>query len=355
MKKLVRSTVLAVVVLLLTVYPALASPCHNTISIDTRQCEEVIIDATYHGNNHRTNKVELYVDGNLVASYSAYKKNVSAHFQSGISPGAHSAIVKGYEKKCFLFWCWWELKDIDHRSFEIDLCYELCSQQIGPVYGPWSEWVLVGDTWERSRSVTFYDAYNQQYVCSSDVEYEYRPANQGCTDLVAENYNPEAEYDDGSCIYYEACSETIIVFEDWSKWESDGMGEGQSRTRLFTVYDARDRETVCDQYTDREHQCKKLFIMWLLEGSHPNASGPLQCYIVSPTHPSVDRYQRLCFPCTYPNWIASRAVAGWVDNCDNWSLDDERLYWRKPLAELLAMNARHAEGIYYPIECCEVE
>jgi len=233
--------------------------------------------------------------------------------------------------------------------------YEVCSEQVGPVFGDWSAWVLIGDTWERSRSVTFYDARNQQHVCSSDVEYDYRAATQGCTDPRAENFNPDAEYDDGSCAYYEACSETITSFDEWEPWKSAGTGEGEIRTRIVTILDARDQETVCDQYTERQHQCTRLFIMWLLEGTHPNASGPLQCYVVSPTHPSVDRYQRICWPCQYPDFIASRAVAGWVDSCDQWSLDSERLYWRKSLTELLAMNARHAEGIYYLIECCEVE
>jgi len=131
--------------------------------------------------------------------------------------------------------------------------YEVCSEQIGPVFGAWSDWVLVSDTWERSRSVTFYDVRNQQHACSSDMEYEYRDATQGCTDPVAENYNPEAEYDDGSCEYYQVCDEqTDPVYGNWSEWAL--VGDEWVRSRTVTIYDAQNTEHICSTRTETEYK-----------------------------------------------------------------------------------------------------
>lgn len=238
-------------------------------------------------------------------------------------------------------------------------CYYLCDEVGDPVWSAWTPWLMECDSgycyWYRIRFSSQYDAHYPRHLCIEGMEEERKGAIPGCMDKAAENYNPEAEYDDGSCVYYEPCSDTVTIIGEWGEFYALPSSEGHERRRTITIVDARDPEVVCRTYIEKDHACLNQFFMWLLEGTHPDASGPLQCYVVSPTHPAVVRYQRICFPCQYPDFVASRGVGGWVDSCDHWTLDSQRLYWRKPLVDLLAMNRRHATGIYYEIDCTECE
>lgn len=64
------------------------------------------------------------------------------------------------------------LKDVQ----EPEDCYELCSATSAPVYGEWSEWSYDEATGQmmRSRTVTWYDKYNEEHVCKTEVEKEYK-------------------------------------------------------------------------------------------------------------------------------------------------------------------------------------
>ena len=56
------------------------------------------------------------------------------------------------------------------------------------------------------------------------LEGTYYPCSiQGCTDILAFNYNPQANVDDGSCIYYiYGCTDTLAINYDLSANQDDG-------------------------------------------------------------------------------------------------------------------------------------
>jgi hypothetical protein len=117
----VLSIPIALIALLLVSAVALA--CHNAIDIDTSHCEKVTIDATYYGNSGKRNMVELYVDGTLVKDKWDYSTNVSVHYSASISPGPHTAVVKGYERVGIIHG-YWELKATITKTFTIESCIQ---------------------------------------------------------------------------------------------------------------------------------------------------------------------------------------------------------------------------------------
>ena len=195
-------------------------------------------------------------------------------------------------------------------------CYEECSKTTG--------WILVDEkeVTKPNGNVILkyfyekYDKYNSEAVCDTMVAIDRIP--------------------------YEVCSgETFTVYGDWSEWfYKDGK---EHRTRTVTVYDAV-REEICNQYVETDSRCKDLFRMWLLW----DANGR-ECYIISGTHPSVERQQTLCFPCSGIPFTSVKSWSGMVDSCDNWELDKyrgfERLYgedllnvWKKHKGEVPRCN-----------------
>ena len=55
-------------------------------------------------------------------------------------------------------------------------CYVYCSVTSEPEYGEWSEWTMDPETGKeyRTRTVTIYDSEHSDYVCSEEVEKEWR-------------------------------------------------------------------------------------------------------------------------------------------------------------------------------------
>jgi hypothetical protein len=79
----------------------------------------------------------------------------------------------------------------------------------------------------------------------------------GCTDPRAENYDPNANVDDGSCIYYQVCTETVVTEGEWSDWlEIPDEPNLMYRFRVISVLDARDGS---DCGTHEEYQGAGLF------------------------------------------------------------------------------------------------
>ena len=72
-------------------------------------------------------------------------------------------------------------------------------------------------------------------------------AKPGCTDPVAENYNPDATFDDGSCEYCEDCDPCAFFPLDPECYECD-KGEGQQRKNKVAGFGAKIRE--CDGETE---------------------------------------------------------------------------------------------------------
>lgn len=211
-----------------------------------------------------------------------------------------------------------------------------------------------------SASITYDVTWPDGFAVSS---FDSVTEPEECLIVVDPSYEAEIIYDDcvGYCVEITPIQRGATVeFLDKPCGEWVEPHDIEEATVSFVIYQPDgSQETYEVVVTEPEHcwidPCPCLFNMWLLEGTHPDANGILQCYVVSDPHPGVVRYQRICFPCLYPDFVASRSARGCVNACDVWELDYRRLYWRKPLEDLLAMNARHAAGVYYPIECegCE--
>jgi len=157
-----------------------------------------------------------------------------------------------------------------------------------------------------------------------------------CIEVIPDQQGAEVEYDEpGPC-------------GEWTEYY-----DLETATVHFTIY-FPDGSSESYEYVVEEPQecqrsrCSPLFKMWLLVDDEG-----WECYVVSDTHPGVSRYQRICFPCYKPDFVATYSAVGWVDSCDNWELDYMRSFWRKSVEQLLEMNKRHEEGIYYPIVCEE--
>jgi len=118
---------------------------------------------------------------------------------------------------------------------EQEFRYKLCSIA-EPVYGDWSEWAVdpSDDTQEfRTRTVTYYDSEDSEYVCNKEVETEYK-------DIEEE---------------YETCSVMNTVYGDWSEWAVDPSDDTREfRTRTVTYYDSENTEYVCNKEVETEYR-----------------------------------------------------------------------------------------------------
>jgi len=156
-------------------------------------------------------------------------------------------------------------------------------------------------------------------------KYDERDQEAVCDSMVAVDRIP-----------YDVCAiggETYEVAGPWSEWVyKDGK---EHRSRTITVYDAV-RDEICTTYTETESRCKDLFRMWLLWDEMGR-----ECYIISETHPSVDRQKVLCFPCAEDEFVSVRSWSGMVDSCDNWELDKYRGFERLHGQDLRDVWQRH--------------
>ena len=72
----------------------------------------------------------------------------------------------------------------------------------------------------------------------------------GCTDASADNYNPSADYDDGSCQTSGGGGDDFVVGLDYELVASDPLGTGQHTYRLYVEFTTNDVEVTAVYGTD---------------------------------------------------------------------------------------------------------
>ena len=72
----------------------------------------------------------------------------------------------------------------------------------------------------------------------------------GCTDASADNYNPSADYDDGSCQTSGGGGNDYVVGLDYELVASDPLGTGQHTYRLYVEFTTNDVEVTAVYGTD---------------------------------------------------------------------------------------------------------
>lgn len=73
---------------------------------------------------------------------------------------------------------------------------------------------------------------------------------QGCTDAMATNYNPQAKVDDRSCTYVIGCKDCLALNYDSTAISSDGSCEYAQIDHLFTY-------TVIDSVVDKNQSVSR--------------------------------------------------------------------------------------------------
>ena len=86
--------------------------------------------------------------------------------------------------------------------------------------------VLAVDTITFSMDSTFIEVINEWYVFAiPDTTFTFVCSNPGCIDPMAENYDPYASEDDGSCVGVDPCSNELTVTFDGYTYDLVAIGD----------------------------------------------------------------------------------------------------------------------------------
>ena len=86
--------------------------------------------------------------------------------------------------------------------------------------------VLAIDTITFSMDSTFIEVINEWYVFAiPDTTFTFVCSNPGCIDPMAENYDPYASEDDGSCVGVDPCSNELTVTFDGYTYDLVAIGD----------------------------------------------------------------------------------------------------------------------------------
>jgi hypothetical protein len=107
-----------------------------------------------------------------------------------------------------------------------------------------------------SKSNSFSDFRSMKFssilsVCAVALAFSFTACReQGCTDAMATNYNPQAKVDDRSCNYVIGCKDCLALNYDSTAVSSDGSCEYAQIDHLFTY-------TVTDSVVDKNQNVSR--------------------------------------------------------------------------------------------------
>lgn len=369
MKKFTRALPLAVIALLLVVTPALACSYSVGLSVSSNKCESISADGYAYASDHgRKIKADLLLDGILVDTETrttsgggSSKHYAKVSYDAPAAAGTYTFTVVGYK------WAQTGSHQVPDGFTSWHSGYDSSAAENSWFFG-WYHRHLKFKTVKDYGFVEF--SRTDKRVTTEDC---YTPCQEGNTYEIQglstqQVYNPVTdmlEYRTVFRIYdnqthelcgirpeliqedYPECEGAVVeVPGPWTPWTYDNFKD--RRERKVEVRDATSND-LCGWYTEREAKCKDLFRMWFLR----NEEGD-ECFLISDTHPSVERQNQLCRPCSNPDWTSVKSWSGMVNSCDEWEMDKYISLSRLPLEELLKVNDRHTgKECRLPLQTCE--
>ena len=232
MKKIWK--VLGITAILLIATATVVFACSYSITLGKLHpsCEYLkVTDSVESSDSGQKLKIEIYLDGSLIDSKegtsNANQSTIKATIDQVVTVGSHTITTVGYKKDGNGNNSHWVEFARRSRSVSIVSCYVPCSVTNTDI-GEWSEWQVssvtygawvdtgvnfkrvVRTSYIRTRTISELDSVDAS-VCSSEIKTEYRGLIEfeykdydpvyGCTDQLANNFDPKADTDDESCAY----------------------------------------------------------------------------------------------------------------------------------------------------------